>query len=181
MENKLETLQKVIESRLDIKLKKNTRKKEYIFARALFYALAYDGKRFTYTTIGKYMGKDHATVLHSIKNVFPQIMFHNKYKSVYDELSLIVGDGIDEKTLITHQDGIYNLYQEMQKKDDIIQDLSLKLILAEKANNRVSEVLKDLTPEETETLLDKMILTSKVIRNHRVMDGKKKTQENLKV
>lgn len=181
MENKLETLQKVIESRLDIKLKKNTRKKEYIFARALFYALAYDGKRFTYTTIGKYMGKDHATVLHSIKNVFPQIMFHNKYKSVYDELSLIVGDGIDEKTIMTHQDGIYNLYQEMQKKDDIIQDLSLKLILAEKVNNRVVEVLKDLTPEETETLLDKMILTSKVIRNHRVMDGKKKTQENLKV
>ena len=74
MENKLETLQKVIESRLDIKLKKNTRKKEYIFARALFYALAYDGKRFTYTTIGKYMGKDHTTFLHSINNVFPQIM-----------------------------------------------------------------------------------------------------------
>lgn len=181
MENKLETLQKVIESRLDIKLKKNTRKKEYIFARALFYALAYDGKRFTYTTIGKYMGKDHATVLHSIKNVFPQIMYNNKYKRVYDELSLIVGDGVDEKTLITHQDGIYNLYQEMQKKDDIIQDLSLKLILAEKVNNRVAEVLRDLTPEETETLLDKMLLTSKVIRNHRVMDGKKKTQENLKV
>ena len=94
---------------------------------------------------------------------------------------MIVGDGVDEKTLITHQDGIYNLYQEMQKKDDIIQDLSLKLILAEKVNNRVAEVLRDLTPEETETLLDKMLLTSKVIRNHRVMDGKKKTQENLKV
>jgi len=181
MENKLETLQKVIESRLDIKLNKNTRKKEYIFARALFYALAYDGKRFTYSTIGKYMGKDHATVLHSIKNVFPQIMFNNRYKRIYDELSLIVGEGVDEKTLITHQDGIYNLYQEMQKKDEIIQNLSLKLILAEKVNDRVADVLKGLTHEETETLLDKMILTSKVIRNHRMMDGKKKTQENLKV
>lgn len=181
MENKLETLQKVIESRLDIKLNKNTRKKEYIFARALFYALAYDGRRFTYSSIGKYMGKDHATVLHSIKNVFPQIMFNNRYKRIYDELSLIVGEGVDEKTLITHQDGIYNLYQEMQKKDETIQKLSLKLILAEKLNDRVADVLKELTHEETETLLDKMILTSKVIKNHRMMDGKKKTQENLKV
>lgn len=181
MENKLETLQKVIESRLEVQLNKNTRKKEYIFARALFYALAYDGKRFTYSTIGKYMGKDHATVLHSIKNVFPQIMFDSNYKRLYDELSLIVGNDVDERTLTTHQDGIYNLYQEMQKKEDLIQELSLKLIIAEKTNNKVADALKDLTPEETETLLDKMILTSKVIRNHRAMNGKKKAQKDLKV
>lgn len=181
MKNKLETLQKVIESRLEVKLNKNTRKKEYIFARALFYALAYDGKRFTYSTIGKYMGKDHATVLHSIKNVFPQIMFDANYKRIYDELSLIVGDDVDERTLTTHQDGIYNLYQEMQKKEDLIQELSLKLIIAKKTNDKVADALKDLTPEETETLLDKMILTSKVIRNHRAMNGKEKEKENLKV
>lgn len=181
MKNKLETLQKVIESRLEVKLNKNTRKKEYIFARALFYGLAYDGKRCTYSTIGKYIGRDHATILHSIKNVFPQIMFDSNYKRLYDELSLIVEDSVDEKTLTTHQDGIYNLYKEMQKKDDLIQELSLKLIISEKINNKVEDALKDLTPEETETLLDKMILTSKVIRNHRAMNGKEKTQKDLKV
>ena len=167
MENKLETLQKVIESRLDIKLNKNTRKKEYIFARALFYALAYDGKRFTYSTIGKYMGKDHATVLHSVKNVLPQIMFDEKYKRLYDELSLILVDSIDEKTLKIHQYGINNLYMEMKRKEDLIQELSLKLIAAEKTSNKVADALKDLTPEEKETLIDKMILTSKVIKNQR--------------
>lgn len=181
MQNKLEILQKVIESRLEIKLNKNTRKKEYIFARALFYGLAYDGNRFTYSTIGKYMGKDHATILHSIKNVFPQIMFDNNYKRLYDELSLIIEDSVDEKTLRIHQNGIYNLYKEMQKKDDLIQELSLKVIMSEKITNKVSDALKDLTPEETETLLDKMTLTSKVIRNHRAMNGKKKTQKDLKV
>jgi len=181
MQNKLETLQKVIESRLDLNLNKNTRKKEYIFARALFYALAYDGKRFTYSVIGRYMGKDHATVLHSIKNVFPQVMFDNKYKSIYDELSLLVEDGIDEKTLITHQDGIYNLYQEIRRKEDIIQDLSIKLMSAEESNRKINDILKDLTLEEKKTLLDKMTLTSKVIRNHRAMNGKEKTQEDLKV
>lgn len=181
MQNKLETLQKVIESRLEVQLNKNTRKKEYIFARALFYALAYDGKRVTYSTIGKYIGRDHATILHSVKNVFPQIMFDENYKRLYDELSLILDDSVDENTSTTHQNGISRLYQEMQKKEDLIQELSLKLIIAEKTNDKVADALKDLTPEETETLLDKMILTSKVIRNHRAMNGKKKTQKDLKV
>lgn len=168
MENKLETLQKVIEARLKIDLRKNTRKQEYIFARALFYALAYDGKRFTYSTIGKYMGKDHATIIHSIKNVLPQVLSQRKYNKLYNELKLLVCDGIDQETKL-NQNGIMNLYDEIERKESLIQELSLKLIKLQNINEVLKDALKDLTPKETETLLDKMLLTSKVIKKQRAM------------
>ena len=168
MENKLETLQKVIESRLKIELNKKTRKQEYIFARALFYALAYDGTRFTYSSIGRYIGRDHATVLHSVKNVFPQIISQKRYKRLYDELRLLISDDVDQETKL-HENGILNLYNEIEKKDSLIQELSLKLIRAQNVNEVLKDALNGLTPEETETLLDKMILTSKVIKKQRMM------------
>lgn len=51
-----------------IDIKEKTRKRDYSEGRALFYFIARKKTNFTYECIGDYMGKDHASVLHAIKN-----------------------------------------------------------------------------------------------------------------
>ena len=70
----LKLLQKLVEDRLGIDLMKNTRRTNYVYARALFYGLAYNTNAYSYASIGNYVGKDHATVLHSIKKVLPHVL-----------------------------------------------------------------------------------------------------------
>jgi hypothetical protein len=74
-----------------IDITKRTRKREYLYARAVYFKLAQDIFRRSLTSIGKDIGLDHATVLHSINNVFPTIqMFEpgvvKTYNKLYDRI-----------------------------------------------------------------------------------------------
>jgi hypothetical protein len=74
-----------------IDITKKTRKREYLYARAVYFKLAQDIFRRSLTSIGKDIGLDHATVLHSINNVYPTIqMFEpgiiKTYNKLYDRI-----------------------------------------------------------------------------------------------
>ena len=51
-----------------IDIKEKTRKRDFSEGRALFYFIARKKTNFTYECIGDYMGKNHASVLHAVKN-----------------------------------------------------------------------------------------------------------------
>jgi len=50
-------------------LKLNTRKRDVVEARHIFFKRACEGTRETLETIGKYVGRDHASVLHGVSQV----------------------------------------------------------------------------------------------------------------
>ena len=63
----LETIRDYIEANIKVNLKKKTRTRDMAYARAVYYKLA---KRYTVqplSSIGKLVGRDHATVLHGLK------------------------------------------------------------------------------------------------------------------
>jgi hypothetical protein len=89
MKNK-EIIEKV-SNEFGIDITKRTRKREYIYARAVYFKLAQDIFRRSLTSIGNDIGLDHATVLHAINNVFPTIqMFEpfvvKRYNKLYDRI-----------------------------------------------------------------------------------------------
>lgn len=89
MENK-DIIAKVSDE-FGIDITKKTRKREYLYARAVYYKLSRDIFRRSYASIGDDLGLDHATVLHSVKFVFPTIqMFEpgviKRYNKLYNRI-----------------------------------------------------------------------------------------------
>ncbi len=76
---------------VDISSKDKTR--PYAHARALYYKLARDYTPESFNTIGKLLGKNHATVMHGINKIFKEalmyeddiIEYYNKFKVVKDK------------------------------------------------------------------------------------------------
>lgn len=52
-----------------IDIMNQTRVRKYTEARALFYLIARNSTNLTYKMIGEYIGKDHASVIHGLKNI----------------------------------------------------------------------------------------------------------------
>tara|TARA_R110000824_G_scaffold264260_1_gene453089 strand:+ start:711 stop:1217 length:507 start_codon:yes stop_codon:yes gene_type:complete len=79
----LEQIYTYVNGVLKIDIKENTRQREYAEGRALFYKLSQEMTGNGLVSIGNYMGRTHATVLHGIKNIFPIIdsnIIVNAYK-----------------------------------------------------------------------------------------------------
>jgi hypothetical protein len=53
-------------------IRDNTRKREYVYARSLYYKLSRECTAFPLSEIGEVVGRDHAGVIHSINNVFSE-------------------------------------------------------------------------------------------------------------
>lgn len=69
--------------------RKKTRKREYVYARAIYYKIARDVTSYSLSRIGGAMGKNHATVLHNINVNFDIIEaydphFYGVYESARD-------------------------------------------------------------------------------------------------
>jgi len=86
----LETIKDYIEANIKVSLKKKIRTRDMAYARAVYYKLA---KRYTVqslTSIGKLVGRDHATVLHGLKLFDEAVMYSEPLKVVYDSFSVNV-------------------------------------------------------------------------------------------
>jgi hypothetical protein len=83
-----------VENYLEIDLNKrnengsHSRKREYVYARALYYGLCRELTPLPLNKIGATLDQDHATVLHNIKNTYKNLFFWNekKYIDVYKDI-----------------------------------------------------------------------------------------------
>jgi chromosomal replication initiation ATPase DnaA len=75
-----------IERDFDIRLRKQTRLREYIYPRAIYFRLCREYTDLTLTELAKTMDlKNHATVLRSLNNTFYDMLYENKYKNYYEK------------------------------------------------------------------------------------------------
>jgi hypothetical protein len=80
MEIKLDFIIDTLQKKTGLNLRRNTRKREYFLARAIYYKLAKEYTLCSLDKIGSEIGKDHATVLHGINK------FNLEMKKYYPEL-----------------------------------------------------------------------------------------------
>ena len=167
MRNKLEVLKRIVEERVGFDLTLNTRKREYTYGRAVFCKLAREiklgGIQTPYSKIGEVINKDHATVMHNIKNVFPFAIKEEKYNRVYQELTFCVDEDFSEDQVKIHANGIKKLYDEIYKQHEKISELMYINSTLKKFN----QFTDGLSPEELDQLYEKVNLTVKVIKSQR--------------
>lgn len=61
-----ETIKQIVESHFKIEISKETRQREYVEARGIYYKLTRDNTRLSLTAIGKPVNKHYSSVIHGI-------------------------------------------------------------------------------------------------------------------
>ena len=121
-----------------------SRKRAVNDARSIYCKLAREHTGYTFKNIGESLGQNHATVIHSVKNVFPQAVACNEScKRAYNKFNNIA-NGISEKEvnlindlkleiirLKTEKQFTINeqLYRELNGEDKKVYDERANLVL----------------------------------------------------
>lgn len=81
---KLNIILQEVNHHLKINIKDSTRRREYVYGRNLFMRLAKDlNPWMSLSTIGKFINKDHATIIHGLRQ-FDNIKNYNQDKDYID-------------------------------------------------------------------------------------------------
>ena len=64
-----ETIKEIVESYFELSITRNTRKRQYVEARAIYYKLCREFTQLSLEQIGKSVKRDHASVLHGVKSI----------------------------------------------------------------------------------------------------------------
>jgi hypothetical protein len=115
---------------LGLSLNRNTRKREYVYARAIYFKLCREFSHATLLAIGKSVNRDHASVLHGLL-VFDVMALHkdtvlNTYTRVRNRLLQESEEDLNRYNNENYYKIKYNQlveeYQELQKKYDLINE-----------------------------------------------------------
>lgn len=145
---KINNIIKNVSTEFGFDIKKRSRKREYIYARAVYYKISRDVYNKTLAEIGSAVGVDHATVLHSIKNVFPVIeRFEPDVLNSYNKL---------REKISFEADQIKSASFGLEDAKLEIAELKYKLKLAEASANRLINLgpFEDLLSKVPEDKVD---------------------------
>jgi chromosomal replication initiation ATPase DnaA len=81
---------KVINKSLNLDITQKTRKREVVYARFIFYhKLRYAKKYYSFQMIADYLGKDHASVIHGIKQ-YELLKEYDDFKEIIDKVEIAI-------------------------------------------------------------------------------------------
>lgn len=86
----------IVEQYYGIDIGKVTRVREYVEARSMFFKLLRDNTRLTFRDIGESVGKDHASVVHCIKQLEYDMEFDSGLHSKYSKITAIYNESLEE-------------------------------------------------------------------------------------
>ena len=64
-----DTIKQIVENYFEISISRNTRKRQYVEARAIYFKLCREFTQLSLEQIGKSVNRDHASVLHGVKSI----------------------------------------------------------------------------------------------------------------
>ena len=119
-----------------------TRQREYVQARSIFYRLARDNKQ-TLQAIGKFLERDHATVMHSLKKFEQDVQYDSVFRANYNSVKDIL-DNLDVKGCENATETLLEAY-EMRKTYLIEQNAELRAKLSRlTSDDTINELLTGL-------------------------------------
>ena len=142
---------------VDLLETKKRRKRELVELRVLFFALAKERTRLSYVDIADYLGKDHATVVYSLK--MWRDFIHKNYQSYFDAYLTTPNVELNSEEYIT------NLKSKFRQ--DVIKEYDYKL---SKIKSQADEIISQLNNEkDKQEILDKLkIIVKAKIRMNQV-------------
>jgi hypothetical protein len=121
-------IKEIVDNYFELNLKRNTRKRQYVEARAIFYKLCREFTKLSLEEIGKQVDRDHASVLHGIRSLNNWIEYDNRIKNNLRILRNKVRNFEDEKDNVIELDEsivlkYVQLKEQVKEQEEIINDL----------------------------------------------------------
>lgn len=163
MSSKLKQIRRLIEDQVGFSLDLNTRKRDVVLARAVYYMVARDSTKganqISLSAIGKELGKDHATVLHAINNNSFQIMDDEYYSELYNAVMAQVQDNkVDRGFTITSPEESKRT-TELYLENVRLRNKLKKLVTY---SDRFAQLTVDLDEDQLEDVYQKVELMARV-------------------
>src|SRR5210317_18832 len=80
------TLRNIVNREFRVSINTKSRKREVVDARSVYFSICYHNLNMTLTSIGKTLGKDHATVLWAVKKADQMYEYDKIYRQKYDDV-----------------------------------------------------------------------------------------------
>lgn len=167
MSNKLKQIRRLIEKEVGYSLDINTRRRDVVFARAVYYRVArdmFDGEnRYSLAAIGKELGKDHATVLHALRNVVDHAMGDEYYSELYRSVLNAVRKIKPSSSAVVQDADVEKLREHNVKLAMENSELKRRLRAALGQSDRFAVITSRLNEEQLEQVYEKVGIMAKVL------------------
>ena len=87
-------VKEIVEDYYKLKIDSKTRQRKYVEARAVYYKLLRENSRMSLQAIGKTMKRDHATVLHSLRQIKDWLEYDKEIKRDYNTINSKLQDAM---------------------------------------------------------------------------------------
>ena len=121
----LKKIKNAVEKVTDLKIDKNTRQREYVMARCLYFHFARELTGKPYSEIGATTGHHHASVLHALKSFDVHYRFSDFFKKSYNELAKILQPTQSAEPIVEEHISL----DEEREKIKKLADANIKLAL----------------------------------------------------
>ena len=91
-----ELIKKIVDQYFNINIKRNTRKREYVEARAFYYKFCRLYTKDSLNTIGITMGRDHACVINALDRLDGWLTYDKRIIAYYSELDRLIKEGLKD-------------------------------------------------------------------------------------
>jgi hypothetical protein len=146
----MKSIKDYVSNLYNLDIEKDTRKREYVDARALYYKLCRDLTKCSLTTIGESVGRDHSGVLHSLKNILHHLDIEEIEKG-YVHFGKVENLPKESYSYLEYKNG--ELVKELKKKKAILRLLP-KLETIYNNLNELTEEQKQIVNRRNEMQFD---------------------------
>ena len=151
----LEVIRKAVETITNCDVVERTRQREYVQARSIFYRFARDNKQ-TLQAIGKFLKRDHATVMHSLKKFEQDVEYDSVFRANYNAVKDILGN-LDVKGCEDATETLLEAY-EMRNTYLIEQNAELRAKLSRlTSDDTINELLTGLPESRIQYFIDNQL------------------------
>jgi len=143
-----ETIKEIVENYFELSISKNTRKRQYVEARAIYFKLCREFTQLSLEQIGKSVNRDHASVLHGVRSINTWVQVDKRMSnSMHILRNKIINYQIEKDETVELNESIVLKYiqlkEQVKELEEINKTLSTELNeITEKHNKREKFYLK---------------------------------------
>ena len=151
----LQVIREAVEAVTSCDVVLRTRQVEYVQARMIFYKFARENKQ-TLQAIGKFLKRDHATVMHSLKKFEQDVQYDSAFRAKYNAVRDVIGN-LDIKECENATETLLEAY-EMRNANLIKQNAELRAKLSRLTeDDTINELLTGLPEERIQYFIDNQL------------------------
>lgn len=166
MKNKLISIKRIIEREIGERIDTRNRRRDLTYARAVYCQIGRD-LGLSLSAIGETLNRDHATVLHAVRVIFPFAMEQGYYLRLYQTLSAIVDK--DKKKKERVEQGKFDTVKNLADRIDELQKenvaLKYKLQLVQDGSDPFTKMVNDLSKDELDEVYEKLDIMVRAIKS----------------